>query len=84
MPVARQRLVFDDTPRDDGVTLGGTGAETGDRHPKIGSSVTIGANATLLGNIYIGDNSLIGASTVVLKDVKANSRVVGNPARYLS
>ncbi|MGK0438853.1 MAG: serine O-acetyltransferase [Paracoccaceae bacterium] len=67
-----------------GVTLGGTGTEVGDRHPKIGNSVTIGANATLLGNIRIGDNSVIGASTVVLKDLKPGSIVVGNPARHLN
>ena len=67
-----------------GVTLGGTGQETGDRHPKVGSGVTVGANATLLGNISIGNNSIIGASTVVLKSVEPNSRVVGNPARTLT
>jgi serine O-acetyltransferase len=67
-----------------GVTLGGTGTEVGDRHPKIGNSVTIGANATLLGNIRIGDDCVIGASTVVLKDLKPGSIVVGNPARHLN
>lgn len=62
-----------------GVTLGGTGKETGKRHPTIGNNVVIGAGAKVLGNIAVGDNSYIGANAVVLRDVPANSTVVGVP-----
>jgi len=64
-----------------GVTLGGTGKETGKRHPTLGNSVVVGAGAKILGNILIGDNSYIGANAVVIKDVPANSTVVGIPGR---
>lgn len=57
-------------------TLGGTGKETGDRHPKIGNNVIIGANAVILGNIKIGDNSKIGAGAIITKEVAENSTVV--------
>ena len=62
-----------------GVTLGGTGKETGKRHPTVGNNVVVGAGAKVLGNITIGDNSYIGANAVVLRDVPANSTVVGVP-----
>lgn len=62
-----------------GVTLGGTGKETGKRHPTLGNNIVIGGGAKILGNINIGDNSYIGANAVVLKDVPANSTVVGVP-----
>jgi len=64
-----------------GVTLGGTGKERGKRHPNIGDNVVIGTGAKILGNIMIGANSYIGANAVVLKDVPANSTVVGVPGR---
>lgn len=64
-----------------GVTLGGTGKETGKRHPTIGNNVVIGAGAKVLGNIKIGDNSYVGANAVVIKNVPANSTVVGVPGR---
>ena len=64
-----------------GVTLGGTGKEKGKRHPTIGNDVVIGTGAKVLGNITIGDNSYIGANAVVIKDVPANSTVVGVPGR---
>lgn len=64
-----------------GVTLGGTGKEKGKRHPNIGDNVVIGTGAKILGNITIGENSYIGANAVVLKDVPANSTVVGVPGR---
>jgi len=64
-----------------GVTLGGTGLEKGKRHPTIGNNVVIGAGAKVLGNITVGDNSYIGANAVVIKDVPANSTVVGVPGR---
>ncbi|RKY32462.1 MAG: serine O-acetyltransferase [Candidatus Omnitrophota bacterium] len=64
-----------------GVTLGGTGIEKGKRHPTIGNNVVIGAGAKVLGNITVGDNSYVGANAVVIKDVPANSTVVGVPGR---
>lgn len=64
-----------------GVTLGGTGLEQGKRHPTVGNNVVIGGGAKVLGNITIGDNSYIGANAVVIKDVPANSTVVGVPGR---
>jgi serine O-acetyltransferase len=62
-----------------GVTLGGTGKETGKRHPTLGSNIVVGAGAKVLGNINIGDNTYIGANAVVLRNVPANSTVVGVP-----
>jgi serine O-acetyltransferase len=66
------------------VTLGGTGKEIGDRHPKIGDGVVIYAGATLLGNIVIGKDARIGASSVVLCDVLADTTMAGVPARRIS
>ena len=63
-----------------GVTLGGTGNEVGDRHPKIGNGVMLGAHAQLLGNIHIGDGAKIGAGAVVLGDVPAHTTYAGVPA----
>ena len=65
------------------VTLGGTGKEGGDRHPKIGDGVLIGAGASVLGNIHIGTCSRIAAGSVVLKDVPACKTVAGIPARIV-
>lgn len=62
------------------VTLGGTGHEQGDRHPKVGSGVMFGAGASILGNITIGDGAKIGAGSVVLHSVPAHTTVVGVPA----
>jgi len=64
-----------------GVTLGGTGKETGKRHPTLGNNVVVGAGAKILGNITIGENSYIGANAVVIKNVPPNSTVVGIPGR---
>jgi serine O-acetyltransferase len=66
-----------------GVTLGGTGKETGDRHPKIGHSVMIGSGAKVLGNIRVGDCSRVAAGSVVLKDVPPKTTVAGVPAREI-
>ncbi len=63
------------------VTLGGSGKETGDRHPKIGDNVMIGAGAKVLGNISVGNCSRIAAGSVVLKDVPPQTTVAGVPAR---
>jgi serine O-acetyltransferase len=65
------------------VTLGGTGKEDGDRHPKIGDGVLIGAGAKVLGNIHVGHCSRIAAGSVVLEDVPPNSTVAGVPARVV-
>ena len=64
-----------------GVTLGGTGKERGDRHPKIGAGTMIGAGAAILGNISVGRCCRIGAGSVVLRDVADNTTVAGVPAR---
>lgn len=66
-----------------GVTLGGTGKELGKRHPTICNNVTIGAGAKVLGNITIGENSNIGAGSVVIDDVPEHSTVVGVPGRIV-
>ncbi len=66
-----------------GVTLGGTGKERGKRHPTLGNHVVVGAGAKILGGIRIGDNVKIGANSVVLKSVPANSTVIGVPARII-
>ena len=63
------------------VTLGGTGKDSGDRHPKVGGGVLIGAGAKILGNVRIGEGAKIGAGSVVLSDVPAHSTVAGVPAR---
>ena len=64
-----------------GVTLGGTGKETGKRHPTVGDNVVFGAGAKVLGAVTVGDNAKIGAGSVVVLDVPRNSTVVGNPGR---
>jgi serine O-acetyltransferase len=66
-----------------GVTLGGTGKEGADRHPKIGNGVLIGAGAKILGNIEIGSCSRVAAGSVVLKPVPPNSTVAGVPAKVV-
>ena len=66
-----------------GVTLGGTGAERGKRHPTIGNNVVIGTGAKVLGNIRIGDNVKIGAGSVVVHPVPDHSTVVGVPGRVV-
>ncbi len=66
-----------------GVTLGGTGKETGKRHPTLKEHVVVGAGAKILGNITIGNNVRIGAGSVVLKDVPEGCTVVGIPGRVV-
>ena len=66
-----------------GVTLGGTGKERGKRHPTLRNNVVIGAGASILGDITIGDSSYIGAGSVVTKDVPPTSTVVGVPGRII-
>ncbi len=64
-----------------GVTLGGTGKEGGDRHPKIRTGVLIGAGAHVLGNVVVGEGAWVGSGAVVLDDVEAHTTVVGVPAK---
>ena len=66
------------------VTLGGTGKHGGDRHPKLGSNVSVGAGVSILGNIKIGNGAKIGAGSVVLKEVPDGCTAVGIPSRILS
>ena len=66
-----------------GVTLGGSGKETGDRHPKLGNNVLIGAGAKVLGNLKVGNCSRIAAGSVVLSDVPNNTTVAGVPAKVV-
>jgi len=66
-----------------GVTLGGTGKETGKRHPTLGENVVVGGGAKVLGNINIGNNVRIGASSVILRDVPSSCTVVGIPGRVV-
>jgi serine O-acetyltransferase len=76
-------VVEDDVSILQNVTLGGTGKETGDRHPKIRRGVLIGAGAKILGNIEIGVGSRVAAGSVVLKSVPACTTVAGVPARVV-
>jgi serine O-acetyltransferase len=76
-------VVEDDVSILQDVTLGGTGKERGDRHPKIRRGVLIGAGAKILGNIEVGAGSLVAAGSVVLKPVPAHSTVAGVPARVV-
>jgi len=75
--------IGDDVVMYHGVTLGGTGKEKGKRHPTIGNNVVIAAGAKVLGSFKVGDNSRIGANTVVLKEVPEGSTVVGIPGRVV-
>ncbi|CAL1384720.1 unnamed protein product [Linum trigynum] len=75
--------VGDDVSILHGVTLGGTGKAGGDRHPKIGDGVLIGAGTCVLGSVRVGAGAKIGAGSVVLKEVPARTTAVGNPARLI-
>ena len=66
-----------------GVTLGGTGKRNGKRHPTLRNNVVVGAGAQILGNITIGENSRVGAGSVVLSDVPDNSTIVGVPGHLI-
>ncbi|MBI2104312.1 MAG: serine O-acetyltransferase [Candidatus Omnitrophica bacterium] len=79
--IGETSVLGDDVTLFQGVTLGGTGKERGKRHPTIGHRVVIGAGAKVLGNITIGDDSMIGANAVVVRDVPPHSTVVGVPGR---
>lgn len=81
--IGETAVIEDDVSMLQGVTLGGTGKETGDRHPKIRRGVLIGAGATVLGNIEVGAYSRIGAGAVVLSAVPPHSTAAGVPARVI-
>lgn len=66
-----------------GVTLGGTGKRNGKRHPTLKNNVVVGAGAQVLGNIMVGENSRVGAGSVVLSDVPDNSTIVGVPGHII-
>lgn len=76
-------VIGDDVTIYQGVTLGGTGKDTGKRHPTIGNNVMIGAGAKVLGPLNIGDNSKIASGAVVLSDIPPDSTAVGVPARVV-
>jgi len=75
--------IGDDVLLYQGVTLGGTGKDTGKRHPTLGNGVVIGTGAKILGNIRIGDHSKVGAGSVVVRPVPDHSTVVGIPGRVV-
>jgi serine O-acetyltransferase len=79
--IGETAVIGDDVSLLQGVTLGGTGKERGDRHPKLGRGVLVGANATVLGNIVIGDYAKIASGSVVLKPVPPGCTAAGVPAR---
>ncbi len=81
--IGETTIIGDDVLIYQGVTLGGTGKQTGKRHPTLGDCVTVGAGAKVLGNIEIGKNSNIGASSVVIDNVGENCTVVGIPGRIV-
>ena len=81
--IGETTIIGDNVTLYQGVTLGGTGKEQGKRHPTIGNNVMISSGAKVLGSFTIGDNSKIGAGSVVLEEVPPNSTVVGVPGRVV-
>lgn len=81
--IGETAIIGDNVTLYQGVTLGGTGKETGKRHPTIGDNVMIGSGAKVLGSFTVGENSMIGAGSVVLTEVPPNSTVVGVPGRIV-
>jgi serine O-acetyltransferase len=81
--IGETAIIGDDVTLYQGVTLGGTGKETGKRHPTLRDGVFVGNNANILGNIVIGENSRVGAGSVVVRDVPPDSTVVGVPAHIV-
>jgi len=79
--IGETTIIGDNVTLFQGVTLGGTGKETGKRHPTLCDNIVVGAGAKILGNIEIGSNSYIGANAVVIKSVPPNTTVVGVPGR---
>jgi len=81
--VGETAVIEDDVSLLQDVTLGGTGKEAGDRHPKVRRGAMIGAGAKILGNIEVGENARVAAGSVVLRDVPAYSTVAGVPAKVV-
>lgn len=81
--IGETAIVGDNVTMYQGVTLGGTGKETGKRHPTIGDNVMISAGAKIIGSFTVGENSKIGAGSVVLEEVPPNCTVVGVPGRVV-
>lgn len=81
--IGETAVIGDNVTLYQGVTLGGTGKDTGKRHPTIGDGVTIGAGAKVLGPITLGNHVKVGAGAIVLKDVPDQCTVVGNPGRIV-
>lgn len=79
--IGETAVVEDDVSMLHGVTLGGTGKECGDRHPKIRRGVLLGAGSKVLGNIEVGEGAKVGAGSIVLSDVAPHTTVVGVPAK---
>lgn len=81
--IGETAIVGDNVTMYQGVTLGGTGKETGKRHPTIGDNVMISAGAKIIGSFTVGENSKIGAGSVVIEEVPPNCTVVGVPGRIV-
>ncbi|MBQ8807859.1 MAG: serine O-acetyltransferase [Clostridia bacterium] len=81
--IGETTVIGDDCTIYQGVTLGGTGKDTGKRHPTLGNNVMVGAGAKILGPFVVGDNSKIAANAVLLREVEPNSTCVGVPARVI-
>ncbi len=81
--IGETTIIGDDCQLYQGATLGGTGKETGKRHPTLGNNVVVGVGASVLGNVHIGDNCKVGGGAVVVNDVPANCTVVGIPGHIV-
>lgn len=78
--IGETAVIGDDVLMYHGVTLGGTSAVSGKRHPTLGDDIVVGAGATVLGNVTVGSHSVIGANAVVVADAPPGSLLVGSPA----
>jgi len=81
--IGETSIIGDDVTLYQGVTLGGTGKERGQRHPTLRNNVVVGVGAKVLGNVIIGENSRVGGGSVVLNDVPENSTIVGVPGHII-
>ena len=81
--IGETTVVEDDVSIMQAVTLGGTGKDSGDRHPKVRRGVLLSAGAKILGNIEIGENAKVGAGSVVTKNLSSNQKFAGSPAKKI-
>ena len=81
--IGETSIIGDDVLIYHGVTLGSKTGTRGKRHPTIGNKVVLGAQATIIGNITVGDGAIVGAATLVIRDVEPGTTVVGNPAKVV-